>query len=93
MAGEKLDPRLAGARFGELSQREKQSGIKGIKVLSVSEGSIAAENGLAAGDIIFGVNRYEVATLPELTKLLSQQPRQILFSLYRGRRAYYLPIE
>jgi len=93
LAGEKLDPRLAGARFGELSQREKQTGIKGIKVLSVSDGSSAAENGLVAGDIIFGVNRYEAATLPELTKLLSQPSRQILFSLYRGRRAYYLPIE
>ena len=93
LAGEKLDPRLAGARFGELSQREKQAGIQGIKVLSVSDGSVAARNGLAAGDIIFGVNRYEVDNLPALTKMLSEQPRRILFSLYRGRRAYYLPIE
>ena len=93
LAGEKLDPRLAGARFGELSQREKQAGISGIKVLSVADGSVAARNGLAAGDIIFGVNRYEVENLAALSKLLGQQPRQILFSLYRGRRAYYLPIE
>ncbi len=93
LAGEKLDPRLAGARFGELSQREKQAGIKGIKVLSVADGSLAARNGMAAGDIIFGVNRYEVENLAALSKLLGQQPRQILFSLYRGRRAYYLPIE
>ena len=93
LAGEKLDPRLAGARFGELSQREKQAGIKGIKVLSVADGSVAARNGMAAGDIIFGVNRYEVENLAALTKLLGEQPRQILFSLYRGRRAYYLPIE
>ena len=93
LAGEKLDPRLAGARFGELSQREKQAGIKGIKVLSVADGSVAARNGMAAGDIIFGVNRYEVENLAALSKLLGQQPRQILFSLYRGRRAYYLPIE
>ena len=93
LAGEKLDPRLAGARFGELSQREKQAGISGIKVLSVTDGSVAARNGLAAGDIIFGVNRYEVENLAALTKLLGRQPRQILFSLYRGRRAYYLPIE
>lgn len=93
LAGEKLDPRLAGARFGQLSQREKQAGISGIKVLSVTDGSVAARNGLAAGDIIFGVNRYEVENLAALTKLLGRQPRQILFSLYRGRRAYYLPIE
>ncbi len=93
LAGEKLDRRLAGARFGELSQREKQAGIKGIKVLNVASGSVAARNGLEAGDIIFGVNRYEVGNLADISKLLSQQPRQILFSLYRGRRAYYLPIE
>ncbi|GMU43113.1 MAG: Do family serine endopeptidase [Xanthomonadales bacterium PRO6] len=93
LAGEKLDPRLAGARFGELSQREKQSGISGVKVLSVAASSTAARNGLEAGDIIFGVNRYEVASLAELGKLVGQRPRQILFSLYRGRRAYYLPIE
>ena len=67
--------------------------ITGIKVLSVSDGSVAAGNGLVAGDIIFGVNRYEVENLAALSKLLGQQPRQILFSLYRGRRAYYLPIE
>ena len=93
VSGEKLDPRLAGARFGELSQREKQAGINGIKVLSVADGSVAARNGLVAGDIIFGVNRYEVGNLAGLTKMLSEQPQQILFSLYRGRRAYYLPIE
>ncbi len=93
LAGEKLDSRLSGARFGELSQREKQAGISGIKVLSVSDGSAAASNGLVTGDIIFGVNRYEVSNLAGLSKMLSQKPRQILFSLYRGRRAYYLPIE
>ncbi|MBK9657135.1 MAG: DegQ family serine endoprotease [Rhodanobacteraceae bacterium] len=93
LPGEKLDARLAGARFGELSQREKQAGITGIKVLSVSDGSVAAGNGLVAGDIIFGVNRYEVGSLAELSKMFGEKPRQILFSLYRGRRAYYLPIE
>jgi Do/DeqQ family serine protease len=93
LAGEKLDARLAGARFGELSQREKQAGISGIKVLSVADGSLAARNGLQAGDIIFGVNRFEVGNLADISKLLAQKPRQILFSLYRGRRAYYLPIE
>ena len=93
LGGEKLDPRLNGARFGELSQREKQAGIKGIKVLSVADGSRAEIAGLVAGDIIFGVNRYEVGNLAELSQLLSERPRQILFSLYRGRRAYYLPIE
>jgi serine protease DegQ len=93
LAGEKLDTRLAGARFGELSQREKQAGINGIKVLGISDGSAAERAGLVAGDIIFGVNRYEVGNLAALTKMLSPRPRQILFSLYRGRRAYYLPIE
>jgi Do/DeqQ family serine protease len=93
LAGEKLDPRLAGARFGELSQREKQAGIKGIKVLSVSDASVAERNGLQAGDIIFGVNRFEVGNLADLSKQVAGKPRQILFSLYRGRRAYYLPIE
>lgn len=93
LGGEKLDPRLAGARFGELSQREKQAGIAGVKVLNVVGGSAAERNGLVAGDIIFGVNRYEVANLAALTKMLARKPPQILFSLYRGRRAYYLPIE
>lgn len=93
LSGEKLDQRLRGARFGELSQREKQAGIKGVKVLTVVDGSDADIAGLVAGDIIFGVNRYEVGSLAEITKMLSKRPRQILFSLYRGRRAYYLPIE
>jgi serine protease DegQ len=93
LAGEKLDRRLAGARFGELSQREKQAGISGVKVLSVAAGSVAARNGLEAGDIIFGVNRFEVGNLADLSKQVAGKPRQILFSLYRGRRAYYLPIE
>jgi len=93
VAGEKLDPRLGGARFGELTQREKQAGLKGIKVLSIATGSVAERNGMLAGDIIFGLNRFEIGSLPDVSKLLSAKPRQILFSLYRGRQAYYLPIE
>ncbi len=93
VAGAKIDARLAGARFGELTQREKQAGIKGIKVVVIEPGSVAARNGMAPGDIIFGVNRYEIASLAEFSKLISLRPRQLLFSLYRGRQAYYLPVE
>jgi Do/DeqQ family serine protease len=93
LAGGKLDPRLEGARFGELSQREKQAGLKGVKVLAVESGSVAEGNGLVAGDVIFGVNRREISSLAEFSASLSRRPAQILFSLYRGRRAYYLPIE
>jgi len=39
------------------------------------------------------LNRFEIGSLPDVSKLLSAKPRQILFSLYRGRQAYYLPIE
>ena len=93
VAGEKFDPRLAGARFGELTHREKQAGIKGVKVVEVTAGSVAARNGMQPGDIIFGVNRYATSSLAEFAKLLSVRPRQLLFSLYRGRQAYYLPVE
>ncbi|HWS27490.1 MAG TPA: DegQ family serine endoprotease [Xanthomonadales bacterium] len=93
VSGEKLDARLSGARFGELSQREKQAGISGIKVLSVSDGSAAEQNGLVVGDIIFGVNGYQVGSLADLSKWLARPQRQILFLLYRGPRAHYLPIE
>ncbi len=93
VTGEKLDPRLAGARFGELTQREKQAGLKGIKVVAIASGSLAERNGMQTGDIIFGLNRFEVTGLADASKLLASKPRQLLFSLYRGRQAYYLPIE
>jgi serine protease DegQ len=93
VAGSKLDARLAGARFGELTQREKQAGIKGVKVVGIDADSAAARNGMLVGDIIFGVNRYETASLAAFAKLLGMKPRQLLFSLYRGRQAYYLPVE
>jgi S1-C subfamily serine protease len=93
VAGEKLDPRLKGARLGEIPQRIKQSGIKGVQVIAVAEGSVAAQYGLRAGDIIAGINRYEVDGLPALTELLAQRPRQLLITLYRDGRAFLLPIQ
>ncbi len=92
LGGDKLDARLSGARFGELSQREKQAGIVGVKVLDVRAESAAARTGLEAGDIIFGVDRFTVGSLADLSKRVRGQAA-FTFSLYRGRRAYYLPVE
>jgi Do/DeqQ family serine protease len=93
LPGAGLDARLAGAVFAELPERYHQQGVDGVLVSEVKAGSAAQANGLAAGDLITAVNRRDIADLPALQQRFAARNDVILFTLVRGRSAYFLPIE
>ena len=93
LRGGDLDARLAGATFAELPERLRQQGIDGVLVSAVKDGSAAQQHGLQAGDLITAVNRRDVADLGALQQRFASANEVILFTLVRGRNAYFLPIE
>ena len=76
--GAKLDPRLAGVTFTELSQSIRSQGIAGVGVGSVRSGSRAAQAGLQANDIVIGVGNLRVPDMRTLQRLAGVNPRQLV---------------
>jgi serine protease DegQ len=93
LAGEALDPRLAGATFSELPERLRQQGVEGVLVSKVDPDSRVGLAGLRAGDLITAINRRDVADLATLQSRLAQPPSSLLLTLVRGRSAYFLPLD
>jgi S1-C subfamily serine protease len=62
-------------------------------VSQVEPGSRAAGYGLAAGDLITTVNQRDIEDLAALEAALGARPGQVLLTLVRGRRGFYLLLE
>jgi serine protease Do/serine protease DegQ len=85
--GADIHPGLAGAEFA----LETSSGASGVEVVSVEDGSPAAQRNLRAGDVILAVNRRPVHSLQQLAEIASSDA--ILFlSVQRGDRSLLLQI-
>ncbi|WP_027485596.1 Do family serine endopeptidase [Rhodanobacter sp. OR87] len=76
--GGQLDPRLAGVRFSELSQSQRNQGWYGAAVDAVQPGSRAARAGLDAGDVVIGVGGQRITSLHMLRGLAGVNPRQLV---------------
>ena len=92
-AGDKLDPRLQGAEFTELSDRYAQMGLSGVSVGKVAPDSRAARNGLQDGDIVTAVNQRDLTDIASFEAVLARQPRQLLLTVVRGRSAFFVQCE
>ena len=90
--GSKLDQRLSGTKLSDLPSTARSRGAVGVSIAEVAPGSLAAQYGLAKGDLIAGVNRYGINNLAELSKILAARPRQVVLTIYRNRRAYVLTL-
>ena len=85
VAGDTLDPRLAGATFTDLPESLRQSGISGVLVSQVKRGSRAAQNGLAGGDVVLAASTGEFGDLAGWRANFSQQPPQrLVLRIVRG---------
>ena len=85
--GSQIHPGLLGAEFAENSAAS--SG--GVEVMSVEQGSPAAQRGLQAGDVITAVNRRPVRSLTDLNEIAASS--RILFLLVeRGDRSLMLQV-
>ena len=76
--GAKLDSRLAGVTFSELSQSQRGQGVAGVAVGAVRAGSRAAQAGLQANDIVIGVGNLRVPDMRTLQRLAGVNPRQLV---------------
>ena len=87
LAGEALAAQLAGASFAD------NPGTVGVVVTDVVRGSPAARYGLRPDDIIFAVNRREVADLAQFRRRISEAGRILAFSVQRGNLNLFIVIQ
>ncbi|KRG71719.1 Do family serine endopeptidase [Pseudoxanthomonas dokdonensis] len=93
LIGNSLDKRLAGASFAELSEQLRQSGVSGVLVSDVTEGSRAANSGLQAGDVVVAGSMGEFTDLASFRATFETPPRQLVLRIQRGRRGGNLLME
>jgi serine protease DegQ len=91
--GQTLDPRLVGAQFAQIGDRQRQQGLRGTTITRVAEGSRAQSNGLKAGDVVVAVNQIDIRNLEDLKALTRRQSRQLLLTVVRGQNAYFVMCE
>src|SRR5579883_2530969 len=92
LQGALLDPRLAGASFVELPPDNDDQGYAGVGIDSVAPGSRAARNGLAAGDVLVGVNQVATPDLDALRRVFAMHPRRLQLALVRDSQFLQLEI-
>ncbi len=80
-AGEDIHPGLAGATFAAFST----AGTRGVEVVSVAEGSPAAQRDIRAGDIITAANRIPVDSIESLAEVARSNSIVFLY-IIRGDR-------
>ncbi|ULU25445.1 Do family serine endopeptidase [Dyella terrae] len=90
--GGKLDARLAGVTFSELSQNQRAQGIRGVAVGAVRAGSRAAQGGLQANNIVIGVGNLRVPDLRTLQQLAGVNPRQLVLVVASDDGVRYVEI-
>jgi serine protease Do/serine protease DegQ len=89
LEGEKLNPRLAGAKIEE----HEEAGDAFIVISDVARGSLAWNARLRKGDLILSVNRAPVKSLSDLKKMVKPGDEQILLNVQRGQTALFILIE
>ena len=91
--GADLDFRLEGARFTDLTDRNRRQVLSGVLVEELDSRSRLARQGIVPGDIITGANRQSVNNLAEFRKVLEQMRSPLLLQVVRGNRAYVVRID
>jgi serine protease DegQ len=91
--GGKLDPRLVGVTFSDLSEQQASQGLSGISVAAVNPGSRAARAGLSAGDVIVGVGNRRITNLRDLQGLAAVKPRQLVLLVATDEGLNYVVVQ
>lgn len=88
--GSAVDPRLAGATLSDLAPGQRPGGVPGVALTRVTPGSRAAASGMRPGDVIIGVNQRRVNDIADLRTLLAAPTRQLLLTVVRDGRGFYI---
>lgn len=91
--GNSIDPRLDGASLSDLSKRQRDNGLSGVRIQSVADDSRAAANGLLADDLLVAVGRLRIDNLKALRSALSDPPQRLILTVVRQGRALYVPMQ
>jgi len=91
--GADVDYRLEGARFVDLTPRQKKQNISGILLDNIDPGSRLARQGLAEGDIIIGANRQQINNLVEFKEVVEIPRSPLLLQVLRGSRVAVVRID
>lgn len=91
--GSKLDPRLAGVTFSDLSDEQASQGVTGVAVSAVSPNSRAAQAGLSAGDVIVGIGNRRITGLRDLAGLAAMHPRQLVLLVATDQGLNYVVVQ
>ncbi|MGE3103913.1 MAG: DegQ family serine endoprotease [Lysobacterales bacterium] len=91
--GSEIDPRLTGATLGDLASKQRRKGLTGARVAALREGSRAAQNGLAEGDLIVAANQYNLRDLASLERVLEARPNRLILTVLRNGRAFYVEMQ
>ena len=89
IAGEKLNPKLAGATF----ESHDEGGTSYLVVANVEHGSAAWNARLRKGDLILSVNRTPVKTLVDMKEMVKFSDKQILLNVQRKQTALFILIQ
>ncbi|MCC6301371.1 MAG: DegQ family serine endoprotease [Gammaproteobacteria bacterium] len=94
VAGEALNPRLAGALFGDLDESSPMYGrVEGVVVADIKANSAAQLSGLRPGDIVVAVNRRPVASIAELRQAVDPGVNRLLLNVQRGELALFIALQ
>lgn len=91
--GVDLDFRLEGARFTDLTDRQKRQVLSGVLIEELDSRSRLARQGIVVGDIITGANRQSINNLADFKKAFEQMRSPLLLQVVRGNRAYVVRID
>jgi len=93
LSGAELDSRLEGARFTELTARNRQQSPSGVLLDELDPRSRLAREGLKPGDLITGVNRQQIRNLADFSEALKNTRGSILLQGNRRGRSYVVKID
>jgi Do/DeqQ family serine protease len=91
--GAKLDPRLTGVTFSDLSDEQASQGMAGVTVSTVNPNSRAAQAGLSADNVIVGVGNRRITSLRDLQALAGAHPRQLVLLVATGDGLNYVVVQ
>lgn len=91
--GARLDPRLAGVTFTELSKEQRNQGLYGVVASAVRPDSHAATAGLVAGDVVIGVDNMRITDLRMLRELAGVRPRQLALVVADDEGTHYVLVQ
>ncbi len=93
LAESKAVNKFKGAEFRDLDpSHPRYETVKGVLVAQVEEGSPAQRNGLRPGDIVTAVNRAEVSSVAEFSKVAAEADGAIALNILRGNARLFLVI-